>query len=639
VSATVSPPAARLSLLPRERLELLLQASHSFNSTLDLVELLPRLLELTLTVTDSEAGALWVEDGGGVRCAHAAGPAAARLIGQALPAEHGAVAAALLSKTPIVVADALSDPRFETYRDAATGFRTCSVVTIPLVAGGESLGAIELVNDVGGKDHFDEVDIAFLEALADDAAAALRNARLYAAERRARNLKALLDVSHEITSTFDIERVLVSVVNLAGRAVRFDRCVIATWERDELRVRAISGEETFDARAQAIRQLESFLTWSREYDGMLEVPDVNAGDRTAATMRALFGDYFTHAGVRALLVLPIRDAEGELGRLLFEFRQPSVLEQWMREVAELLATQAALAIRNAQLYADVPFISLLEPLAEKRRQLMALPRATLLKYIVLTVAVVGIFTFLRLPLRVTARDVTVHAAVQRAARAGADGIITDVLVREGDRVAADQPVARLRNEDLLVRVTTTDGDLRAAEQRYLAAEAAGDAAGAAAARVRAVQLRAALTMLQNEAGTLLVRAPSAGVVLTPVLEERIGSYRDAGEPVVWIGDAEWVEVRLRVAQHDIGAVREGDRVRVRVAARPEVRYAGHVQAIAPLAEQLHGEPVYTVRALLDNSDLMLRPGMTAAGRIITESRPLGHVLFRRPWRWIRMYLG
>lgn len=639
MSATVSPPAARLSVLSREHLEALLHASEAFNSTLDIDRLLPRLLDMTLTVTESEAGALWVVQPNGVHCAHASGPGSEGLIGRPLPSGHGAVTEALEGRAPVVIADALEDARFAAYRTGAQGFRTRSVVTMPLVAAGEALGAIELVNDVGGKDLFDESDVAFLEALADDAAAALRNARLFDAERRARDLKALLEVSHEITSTFDLRRVLVSVVNLAGRAVRFDRCIIATWEREQLQVQAVSGEEKVDRKSPDIANVESFLSWTAAQEGVLEIRDTEAGDRTAATARALFGStYFATSAARAVLVLPIRDADGELGRLLFEFRSPGVLEDWMREAAELLTNEVALAIRNAQLYADVPFISFLEPLAEKRRQLLSLPRAALLRYGIIAALVLGTLVLLRLPLRVTARDATVHAAVQRPATAGVEGIITEILVRDGEQVEAGQPLARLRNEDLLVRLAGTQGELRAAEQRRMAAEARGQAAEGAAAQARAAQLRDALTLLEAEAGQLVVRAPAAGIVLTSRLEEHVGSLREAGEPVAWIGDAAWAEVRLRVAQHDVGAVRTGDRVRVRVAARPEVRYEGTVQAISPLPDMLDGQPVYTVRALLDNSDGMLRPGMNAAARVLAESRPLGSLIFRRPWRWIRMHL-
>src|SRR5512147_1891251 len=71
----------RVHLLTRERLETLLGLSQEFNATLDLAVLLPRILELTLSVTESEAASLWVVEQGRIRCAHAHGPAASRLVG------------------------------------------------------------------------------------------------------------------------------------------------------------------------------------------------------------------------------------------------------------------------------------------------------------------------------------------------------------------------------------------------------------------------------------------------------------------------------------------------------------------------------------------------------------------------------
>src|SRR5690606_17059170 len=123
---------------------------------------------------------------------------------------------------------------------------------------------VQLVNDVSGKDEFDERDVVFLQAFADDAAAALRKAQLLDEERRARNLKSLIEVSQEITATFDTERILLSIVNLAGRAVPFERCVLALHEGGGLRVRAISAQPTVDRRSEAVRRLEEFLLWAAE---------------------------------------------------------------------------------------------------------------------------------------------------------------------------------------------------------------------------------------------------------------------------------------------------------------------------------------------------------------------------------------
>jgi multidrug efflux pump subunit AcrA (membrane-fusion protein) len=79
-------------------------------------------------------------------------------------------------------------------------------------------------------------------------------------------------------------------------------------------------------------------------------------------------------------------------------------------------------------------------------------------------------------------------------------------------------------------------------------------------------------------------------------------------------------------------------VRVRVAARPDVRFDGVVAAIAPLAEDVAGQPSYTVRATLPNPDGILRPGMTARARILTGPVPLIQMLVRRPWQFVRLHL-
>ena len=630
--------ADRLSLLTREQLETLLQLSQAFNSTIDLDSLLPRILDQTLSVTESEAGSIWVVEGDRVRCVHASGDAAGRLLGQQAQLATGVIGEAIRTGSSVVTSDALTDDNFAAYRDGPSGFRTRSAVTIPLTVVGQPLGVIQLVNDVGGKDVFSIEDVAFLESLADDAAAALRNARLFAAERRARSLRAMLEISHEITSTFELDRILLSIVNLADRAVRFERCLIAVRDRADLRVRAISGEDVVDRKATAVREIEHFLDWTAQRGGALFVNDLSAAQDDAIALRERFPSYLSDSGARGLLVLPIADAEGELGRLLFEFGAPDVLSDWMREATEILANQAALAMRNAQLYRDVPFISWLEPIAQKRRAFLALPAGVKLRYIGAAVLTIAVLVLVRLPVRVSASEAVVHAAVQRPARAGAEGVIEDIFVREGDRVTAGQPIARLRNEALLARLSDAEGALRLSERQGLTAQATGNTSEAATARVRAEQLRNEITLLQQEAGSLTVRAPAAGIILTPRLDEMIGSQRAAGEPVAWIGDEARAEIRLRVPQKDIAYVQPNDRVRVRVAARPEIRFEGHVLGIGPLAETFNGEPTYMVRALFDNPGQVLRPGMDARARVLTKPRPLGYLIIRRPWRWVRLHV-
>jgi GAF domain-containing protein/multidrug efflux pump subunit AcrA (membrane-fusion protein) len=635
--ATLDPPAGGLDDLDAEHLRLLIRVSHELNSTLEIDTLLPQVLDLVMDTTGAEGGSLWLLDGQTLRCHVARGSVAEVLPGVELPLGAGIVGDAVRRRTSVVVEEVREDSRFLHQIDELSSFQTQSVIAVPLICRGEVLGGIEVLNERADDGVFGAEHRYFLEALADDAAAAIRNARLFETERQARDLAALLEVSREIGSTFDMERILVSVVNLAGRTIPFDRCLLALWKEERLEVRAISGEASVDRRSPDIREVERFLLWAAEGGGELHVPDVHDSEDEGAT-RTLerFGEYLGASGVREFFMVAVQDAEGKLGALLFEFHAPHTLGEWGREAATLLANQTALALRNAQLYTRVPFISWLEPLAEKRQKLAGIAGGTWLRWGVVVAAVFLSLVLVRFPLRLAASDSTVRAAVQQPVRAPIGGIVDLVLAREGQHVEAGTPVFHLRDEELLRRLLDAEAGRDLAEREALSASARGDVGGAALADVRATGFSEVLSLLRLESSRAEVLAPTSGIVLTPRLHEMVGSYVSPGQPLSWIGDPASVELEMRMPQADLGEIRVGDRVRARVSAHPTVTFEGRVVSIAPRAETLSGTTTFAVRALLDNREGLLRPGMAANAKVVTQPRPLASFVFRRPWRWVRM---
>ena len=108
------------------------------------------------------------------------------------------------------IEDAYNDPRFNKEVDAKSGYRTRSVLCMPLYKrGGERLGVIELLNKEDGK--FNEEDEAFLETFGNHASvfleiAQLHRARMDAIESSKKQLerlnqaksRALDHLSHEL---------------------------------------------------------------------------------------------------------------------------------------------------------------------------------------------------------------------------------------------------------------------------------------------------------------------------------------------------------------------------------------------------------------------------------------------------------
>jgi multidrug efflux pump subunit AcrA (membrane-fusion protein) len=107
--------------------------------------------------------------------------------------------------------------------------------------------------------------------------------------------------------------------------------------------------------------------------------------------------------------------------------------------------------------------------------------------------------------------------------------------------------------------------------------------------------------------------------------------------LAWIGEPSRVELEMRVPQQEVAQVAVGDRVRARVNALPTVTFEGRVTAIAPRADTT-AERMFIVRAVLDNREGLLRPGMAIRARVLTRSRPIAAIALRRPARWLRMHM-
>jgi sigma-B regulation protein RsbU (phosphoserine phosphatase) len=110
-------------------------------------------------------------------------------------AYHGLAGYALKTGDPLAVGDAYADPRFNRTWDERTGYRTRSVLVVPVLSRDhEPLGVLQVLNKRGGG-AFVPTDIVLLEAFAAHVAVALERAFLteaYAARQRAQTEGSLV---------------------------------------------------------------------------------------------------------------------------------------------------------------------------------------------------------------------------------------------------------------------------------------------------------------------------------------------------------------------------------------------------------------------------------------------------------------
>ncbi len=110
----------------------------------------------------------------------------------------------------VVIADAYSDPRFYADIDRKTGFNTTMLLAVPIETDHRTIGVIEVMNPLSGS--FDDGAPELLAQVADQAAAAIRNAELYERARQAeRRYESLFHTSPAPTVVMDFETQIVDI--------------------------------------------------------------------------------------------------------------------------------------------------------------------------------------------------------------------------------------------------------------------------------------------------------------------------------------------------------------------------------------------------------------------------------------------
>jgi RND family efflux transporter MFP subunit len=201
------------------------------------------------------------------------------------------------------------------------------------------------------------------------------------------------------------------------------------------------------------------------------------------------------------------------------------------------------------------------------------------------------------------------------------GTVTAVLVREGDRVAAGQPVVRIDARDLEAKrsqvsaalaeaeAVRRDAATQAARIRALHADSAAtrsqlDAAETGLARAEAAvrQARAGGAELDAVSAYAVVRAPFDGLVTRRFVDP--GAFAAPGAPLVAVEDGRRLRVSVAVAPDAARGVRRGDTVAATVEG---ARVPATVEGVVPAP----AGSVYTVNAIVDNRGGRLLPGSAA----------------------------
>jgi RND family efflux transporter MFP subunit len=603
-----------------------------FNSTLEMQELLEIIAKKFQEVMNVQAINLWMVNRDAVELVSQAGADPTVHVGMVQAAGQG-IAGDLSDSGEAVLIDDAEDERLKKRNMGAEDRAVFSLLATPLMEHENLVGLVEAVNRMDGA-PFDDDDQFLLSNICETASNALHNASLLQAERKVEILEALVKVSTEITSTLNLDRVLYAVVNLPGSVIPYERAAVAMEHRGKVQVRAISGMAQLNPGDVEVERLRMVLQWaSLLSDPLLVRQHGDHIDEDRPETREKFHQYFSETGMRAFYVYPLADEEGRLGILSFESANPDFLGEAHLEMINILAAQVTVALRNATLYKELPFIGVLEPILQKKQKFMAQGKRRKTLFIATAAAIVLFFAVFPIPLRVDG-DAEVAAAHTAQVQSAVDGVIRQVYVREGQKVSRGDAVADLEDWPYRSALAEAQAKYDTANSEMNRALASNDGSEAGIRRVEAAYWGSERDRDRKRLEETHLRAPLDGWVTTPHVENMIGRHLAVGDTFAEIADSSKATIDVPIDEQDIALLRKGEASAVKLEAYPTRIFRGAVDVLSPKAQAEKDERFFYARVTIPNSEGRLRPGMQGRAKISTGWAPVGYVLFRRPAIWI-----
>ncbi|MBI3626074.1 MAG: GAF domain-containing protein [Candidatus Rokubacteria bacterium] len=320
-------------------LEALNAVASTLNRSLDLVPAVEETLEVVRRVTETDVAALYQADEGGQTLSLIAQRGLSPELVERFrvrPVEESSFGHAMKTGRPTVSAPSLAEPR---------GYR--SQITLPIPVKGEMWGVMILATATAR--DFTPGETQLMEGVAYQVGAALERALLFAETReKGQRLESLVGVAQTVTARLDLDQVLENVVQAASGLVPESSVRLWVAEEDRLVLRRESGTGAgaFGGRQTTFAFGEGLAGHVAQTGEPLVVERVLEDPRTVNIEWMGQEGYVSFAGVPLLFQNRVLGVLAILTRRLTRFSKEEI------QLLMSFATQAAIAMENARLYAE-----------------------------------------------------------------------------------------------------------------------------------------------------------------------------------------------------------------------------------------------------------------------------------------------
>ncbi|MQY77134.1 MAG: GAF domain-containing protein [Spirochaeta sp.] len=269
------------------------------------------------------------------------------IIGQTFPIKgYGAAERIIEVPEPLFIEDTRTNPLMTTVREAMVRMDIGSMLILPLVIKGRTIGSIGL-DSIGKQCTFRDKEINLAQAIADQVAIALENGRLFAEEHHQRQInETLREITQAVGSSLDPDDVLRMILQELKKVIDYQGGAILLIDEKErlLYVRMLEGYGK-DAKLVTLPlDSDKGITVEVARTGEpLYVPDVSQDER------------YINIGINtgSELAVPLKIKERVIGILNVETDK---IDAYSKEDLRLLTTfanQSAVALENARYYESI----------------------------------------------------------------------------------------------------------------------------------------------------------------------------------------------------------------------------------------------------------------------------------------------
>lgn len=336
----------------QSRLAALYELSSQLGKTLDLGEVLNQVMDAIIQLTGAERGFLMLYDQDtGELTTRAARNLDQHTIDSATHISRTVIEQAIATGEGVLTSNALEDDRFSA-QSSVVGYQLRSIMCSPLRARGRVLGAVYVDNRLFSG-VFSQEDLDLLVAFANQAAMAIENARLFvqtdqALARRVEELSLFQRIDQQLNKSLELDRVLGLALNWA----------IALTNADGGSIGLIETAQEAESEEQFLQLL--VYRGAEQNNEARAVPfdhpvlkEVLAANGSVLTTEVSAAESIDGTPANVQLAVPIRQDGRPIGLITLETQHANEIGREDIAFVERLADRAAVAIKNARLYAEI----------------------------------------------------------------------------------------------------------------------------------------------------------------------------------------------------------------------------------------------------------------------------------------------